>query len=88
MFDCSARLRSLRADRAVEPAYSSSLADEKRVHSLLLSTPEARSEFDCSARLRSLRADRAVEPAYFVVARRRKACPLTPPQHGGCAIRV
>jgi hypothetical protein len=39
--------------------------------------------FDCSARLRSLRADRAMEPAYFVVARRRKACPLTPPQHGG-----
>ncbi len=25
----------------------------------------------------------APEPAYFVVARRRKACPLAPPQHAG-----
>jgi len=33
--------------------------------------------------LRSLCADRAVEPACFVVARRRKACRLAPPQHGG-----
>jgi len=30
----------------------------------------------------SLRADRAFGPAYFVVARRRKACRLSPPQHG------
>ena len=28
-------------------------------------------------------ADRAFKPAYFVVARRQKACPLAPPQHGG-----
>jgi hypothetical protein len=28
-------------------------------------------------------ADRAVEAAYFVVTRRRKACRLVPPQHGG-----
>jgi len=27
-------------------------------------------------------ADRALEHAYFVVAPGRKACPLTPPQHG------
>jgi hypothetical protein len=33
-------------------------------------------------------ADRAVEPAYFGVARRPKTRPLTPPQHGGGAIRV
>jgi hypothetical protein len=39
-------------------------------------------DFDCSTRWRSLRADRACELAYFVVARRRKACLLTPPQHG------
>jgi len=26
-------------------------------------------------------ADRALERAYFVVGRRRKACPLPPPQH-------
>jgi hypothetical protein len=40
-----------------------------------------------SAALRSLRANRAVEPAYFVVARRQEARLLTPPQHGGGAIR-
>jgi hypothetical protein len=34
---------------------------------------------DCS--LRSLRI--AQEAAYFVVTRRRKACRLAPPQHGG-----
>jgi hypothetical protein len=28
-------------------------------------------------------ADRALNAAYFVVARGRKACPLSPPQHGG-----
>ena len=39
-------------------------------------------DFDCSTRWRSLRPDRACELAYFVVARRRKACLLTPPQHG------
>jgi hypothetical protein len=35
VLDCSAPLR---ADRAEQPAYSSSLADEKHVGSLLLST--------------------------------------------------
>ena len=39
-------------------------------------------DFDCSTRWRSLRPDRACELAYFVVAPRRKACLLTPPQHG------
>ena len=48
MFDCSARLRSLRADRA----YFVVARRGKRVHSLLLSTAEARSQFDCSARWR------------------------------------
>ena len=33
--------------------------------------------------LAPLAADRALESAYFVVTRRRKACPLAPPQHGG-----
>jgi hypothetical protein len=37
-FDCSARQGSLRADRALSPPTSSSLWDEKRVPSLLLST--------------------------------------------------
>jgi hypothetical protein len=36
--------------------------------------------FDCSL---PLAADRAREAAYFVVARRREACRLSPPQHGG-----
>src|SRR5688500_18953005 len=39
--------------------------------------------FDCFARCRSLSADRTLESAYFVVARRREACLLAPPQHGG-----
>jgi len=38
VFDCSARQGSLRADRASWPPTSSSLGDEKRVPSLLLST--------------------------------------------------
>jgi hypothetical protein len=33
-------------------------------------------------------ADRPLNPAYFVVTRGRKACPLSPPQHAGAAIRV
>jgi hypothetical protein len=37
-FDCSARWRSLRADRAWKPPTSSSLADKERVGSFLLST--------------------------------------------------
>src|SRR5215211_4012164 len=43
----------------------------------------ARSVSDCFTRRRSLSTNRALESAYFVVARRRKARPLTPPQHGG-----
>jgi len=30
----------------------------------------------------------ALEPAYFVVGRRRKACPLPPPQHGGARFHL
>jgi hypothetical protein len=30
----------------------------------------------------------ALEPTYFVVARRRKACPLAPPQHGGTRFQL
>jgi len=38
----------------------------------------------CDGSLRSLcLMARAFDVAYFVVARRRKACPLTSPQHGG-----
>src|SRR5512133_1769443 len=39
--------------------------------------------FDSFARCRSLSADRALESACFVGGRRRKACLLAPPQHGG-----
>ena len=54
MSDCSARLRSLRGDRAWSPPTSSSVADEKHVGSLLLSTPARDPPVsDCSARLRS-----------------------------------
>jgi hypothetical protein len=42
----------------------------------------ANTELDCFARFRSVSADRALELAYFVVAQRRKACRLPPPQHG------
>jgi hypothetical protein len=42
----------------------------------------ARSEFDCFARWRSLCADRFLRRAYFVIAHRRNACRLAPPQLG------
>jgi hypothetical protein len=43
-------LRSLRADRAGKPPTLSSLADEKRVGSLLRSTAARDPVFDCSNR--------------------------------------
>jgi hypothetical protein len=60
-FDCSARWRSLRADRAHRPLTPPSLGDENvSPHS---SSDQRRAiRIDCSARWRSLRADRADRP--------------------------
>jgi hypothetical protein len=49
-------------DRAGRPPTSSSLAEEKRVGSLLLSTAARDPRFDCSL---PLAADRAGKPALF-----------------------
>jgi hypothetical protein len=66
VLDCSLPLA---ADRAKKPPTLSSLADKKRVPSLLLSTTAHDPLLDCSL---PLAADRAKEAADFVVARRRK----------------
>jgi len=68
-------------DRAFVPPTSSSLPDEKRVPSLLLST--APRDPCLIAPLAALAPPGSrFCAAYFVVAPGRKACPLAPPQHG------
>jgi hypothetical protein len=67
------------------PPTSSSLGDEKHVPSLPLSTA-ARDPVLIASLAKLARRGSRCDAAYFVVARGRKACPLTPPQHGG-AIR-
>ena len=56
-----------------EPARGDHLADVKTRAVVQLLAPLARI---------------ALEPTYFVVARRRKACPLAPPQHGGARFQL
>src|SRR5215217_3116381 len=66
----------------MKPPTSSSLGDEERVPSLLLSTAARDPCLIAPLAMLAPRGSRFVA-AYFVVARGRRACPLTSPQHGG-----
>jgi hypothetical protein len=84
--DAVGLLAPLAADRAGSPPTSSSLADKRRVGSLLLSTAARDPLLDCSLRapdcsLRSLR----IALGSRLLRRRSptKACRLASPQHGG-----
>src|SRR6188768_2867399 len=71
-----------RGSRPQKPPTSSSVADEKRVGALRLSTAPRDPGFDCLARQARSARIAPPEAADFVVGRRRKACRRPPPQHG------
>jgi hypothetical protein len=72
-------LAPLAADRAGKPPTLSSLADDKRVGSLLLSTAARAPLFDCSLPLAAMFAE--LPPSSSELTERKSVVPPAPPAH-------